>query len=198
MTSTDIEEAENSGVDLDQFIIEEELLEKLENVDILHQVVQETFSSPVRETSETLKSPIQETLENSVTLKSPIQEILKSPLLETLKSPTLDALKSPYKFKTPLKRLKKSPIPSPFLASPGTPCKNISIASISFNENENLMFTPSVQDQDQDQDLKTPSPCSNPEEPLVTPPLESSDKTGNFEYLHISLRLFFSFFFRHL
>jgi hypothetical protein len=81
--------------------------------------------------------------------------------------------------------LKRSPMPSPFLGlgSPGTPSKDISIHSLSFNHNSEGMFTPSVQvDQSltlemSPDELRTPSPnCSggnNSDGPLTTPPLES-------------------------
>ena len=72
--------------------------------------------------------------------------------------------------KTPLNKLKKkSPMPSPFLLSPGTPAKDVSIASISFHQDESLMVTPSVQvDSDKpltleispSGSLRTPSPNS--------------------------------------
>ena len=94
--------------------------------------------------------------------------------------------------KTPLSKMKKkSPMPSPFLLSPvlmspGTPAKDVSIASISFNQSESFLVTPSVVFQENSSkenslcleisplgSLHTPSPHSNnKDEPLVTPPFD--------------------------
>ena len=83
---------------------------------------------------------------------------------------------------------RKSPMPSPFLGSPKTPTIDVSIQSISFNQDE-IHVTPSVQAQgEQDKclsleispslSLNTPSPVAtqaSPSEsdgPLITPPLD--------------------------
>ena len=70
-----------------------------------------------------------------------------------------------------------------FSGSPGTPAKNVSLASIAFNQEE-LHFTPSLDDRQTNagdktlaleispaNSLHTPSPQSDRDGPLITPPL---------------------------
>ena len=78
--------------------------------------------------------------------------------------------------------LKKSPMPSPFLGSPKTPIIDVSIQSISFNQDE-FNVTPSVQEDKclsleiSPLSMTTPSPGSEKSESLVTPPLEHTPVT---------------------
>ncbi len=107
-------------------------------------------------------------------------------VVDMLKTPTKSPRKSPAKTPTSAaKRLKKSPLPSPFLRSPGgTPSKDISIASVGFTpdlyghhpsvdfggfDNSNLS------DSSGDRLLTTPSPTGGgsletPSPQDVTPP----------------------------
>ena len=81
--------------------------------------------------------------------------------------------------KTPLSKFqKKSPMPSPFLGSPGTPSKDTSIGDLSYNYEE-IHVTPSIipnntlslEISPEPSGLNTPSPISEKEGPLITPPL---------------------------
>ena len=118
-------------------------------------------------------------------------DLFKTPGKTPRKTPGKDTSGDSWSRKTPLNKFKKkSPMPSPFLLSPGTPSKDISIASISFNQNEHFMVTPSVQDPYDENSLTleispsgslhTPSPQSQDrDDPLITPPLDEVTTPDN-------------------
>ena len=136
-------------------------------------------------------SPTAKTIEEALCtlLKTPVKEQQQSTASNNSRIPSDSSLK-----KTPLSKLsKKSPMPSPFLGSPilgGTPSKDISLASISFNQNE-IHVTPSLGNYDDDHQksltleispesggLHTPSPTQG-DGPLITPPLGEQHHGGN-------------------
>ena len=144
------------------------------------------FKTPVKTPKKTLL-PLQRTEE--IGNKALAVDLFQTPIKED--SATVDHSESWLK-KTPLSKMKKkSPMPSPFLLSPvlmspGTPAKDVSIASISFNQSESFLVTPSVVFQENSSkennlcleispsgSLHTPSPHSNDKDgPLVTPPFD--------------------------
>lgn len=178
-----------------------------------------TFKTPVKEnnvirggTNNRLGSSSKKTSTTPLSKKSSSQMVVvpNSPTPKTIEEALCTLLKTPVKEKqqqeqnnpasslkkTPLSKItsKKSPLPSPFLGSPimmgGTPSKDISLASISFNQNE-IHVTPScIGDINDDHQksltleispefgggggggLHTPSPTqASGDGPLITPPL---------------------------
>ncbi len=124
------------------------------------------------------KSPLQMSEESrdkalAALFKTPVKD---TPFLQAVAESMMKGKKTPL-----TKFAKKSPMPSPFLGSPGTPAKDVSIASISFNQDEHAsLFTPSIPTAPKDlsldispSSLHTPSPRSSDEKesPLITPPL---------------------------
>ena len=143
-------------------------------------------------------SPTAKTIEEALCtlLKTPVKEKTQHQQEQNNPNNPASSLK-----KTPLSKIisKKSPLPSPFLGSPlsmgGTPSKDISLASISFNQNE-IHVTPSCTDNINDDHQKsltleispefggglhTPSPTqASGDGPLITPPLgEQHHGSGN-------------------
>ena len=149
--------------------------------------VSDEFTDPFKTPVKTPKKTLQRTEE--IGNQALAVDLFQTPIKED--SATVDHSESWLK-KTPLSKMKKkSPMPSPFLLSPvlmspGTPAKDVSIASISFNQSESFLVTPSVAFQENSSkentlcleispsgSLHTPSPHSNDkDEPLVTPPLD--------------------------
>ena len=149
--------------------------------------VSDEFTDPFKTPVKTPKKTLQRTEE--IGNQALAVDLFQTPIKED--SAAVDHSESWLK-KTPLSKMKKkSPMPSPFLLSPvlmspGTPAKDVSIASISFNQSESFLVTPSVAFQEISSkentlcleispsgSLHTPSPHSNDKDgPLVTPPLD--------------------------
>ena len=149
--------------------------------------VSDEFTDPFKTPVKTPKKTLQRTEE--IGNQALAVDLFQTPIKED--SAAVDHSESWLK-KTPLSKMKKkSPMPSPFLLSPvlmspGTPAKDVSIASISFNQSESFLVTPSVAFQENSSkdntlcleispsgSLHTPSPHSNDKDgPLVTPPLD--------------------------
>jgi len=148
--------------------------------------VQSDHRTPVKKPQKTPSIPLSGESRDEVAF-----DIFKTPGKTPRKTPGKDTQGEARARKTPLNKLKKkSPMPSPFLLSPGTPSKDISIASISFNQSEHFMVTPSVQDPYDENSLTleispsgslhTPSPQSQDrDDPLITPPLEQVTTPDN-------------------
>ena len=168
--------------------------------------VSDEFSDPFKTPVKTPKKPLQRTEE--IGNQALAVDLFQTPRKED-SAATVDHSESWLK-KTPLSKMKKkSPMPSPFLLSPvmmspGTPAKDVSIASISFNQSESFLVTPSVVFQENSSkdnglcleispsgSLHTPSPHSNDkDEPLVTPPFDLQVTTPNDKFSNANDRSF--------